>query len=400
MNNNKKTSKIKAGIISIITATLIWAAITYINPPQLTTTISNLPVRFTGEEELRERGLTVVGRNGITGLSVEVEARRDTLLSLSGGIFVEVDVSSIKDEGEYELPGNVTLPSQALSIEAVKFDTVPVKVDKIGIKEIPIKAVQTGSVSGSLIKTVPEDKTVVLTGARSEIDAVSYGEAVVDISAITADTAIAADAASGNADMIIDAGYVLMDENGSPITSNETISATKTRINILCEVYDAVTLPVRAVLSEDLAKDYEIDIDSISITPSTVEVGLRDMDTTEVFARVTDAEHEERCELLETENMYIPENVKTVRVRADIARRMTKSVTLDVTATNLASGLSAQIDKVTVTASGVEKNLTAQNITASVDLSGLSAGVHSVPVTIESTDAEISGSYTVNVTIS
>ena len=387
MKTDKKTSKIKAGVISIIAAILIWAAITYINPPELTTTISNLPVRFTGEEELRERGLTVVGRNGITGLSVEIEARRDTLLSLSGGIFVEVDVSSIRDEGEYDLTGNVTLPSQALSIEDVKFDTVHVKVDRIGVKEIPINVTQTGSVSGRLVKTTPEDETVVLTGAKSEIDAVYSGMATADITGIMSDT-------------VIEAGYVLTDENGSPITNNETISATKTRINIACEVYDAVTLPVRAVLSETLARDYEIDIDSISITPSTVEVGLKDMSAKEVYARVTDAEHEEQCELEEAENMYIPESVKTVRVRADIARKMTKNVTLDVTAKNLAEGLTAHIDKITVIASGVEKNLTAGNITASVDLSGYTAGTYSVPVTVESADAIISGSYTANVTIS
>ena len=138
MKKDKKTSKIKAIIISVITAILIWAAITYINPPEITTTISNLPVRFTGEEELKERGLTVVDKSGITGLSVTVRGKRDTLLSLSGGIFAEVDVSSVTNEGKYDLTGNVTLPSQALSIESVKFDTVPVTVDRIEVKEIPI----------------------------------------------------------------------------------------------------------------------------------------------------------------------------------------------------------------------------------------------------------------------
>ena len=115
---------------------------------------------------------------------------------------------------------------------------------------------------------------------------------------------------------------------------------------------------------------------------------------------MTDSEHEEECELMETENMYIPENVKTVRVRADIEKRMTKSVILNVTAENLAANLTAQIDQITVTVSGIEKNLTVENITASVDLSGLAAGTYSVPVKVESDKAQIMGEYTVNVTIS
>ena len=400
MREDKKTSKIKSLIISIVAAILIWAAITYINPPQITTTIYNLPVRFTGEAELRERGLTVVDKSGITGLSVTVEGRRDTLLSLSGGIFVEVDVSSVTEAGEHELTGNVTLPAQGLSIENVRFDTVPVTVDRIVMKEIPISVTQTGSISGKLVRTVPVDETVMLTGAQSELEAVAYGEATADISAIAADTVIAANTSDTTADMIIETGYVLRDENGSLISNNETIFAAKTRVNIACTVYDAVTLPVRAVLSEDLRRDYEIDIDSISINPSTVLVGLKDMSVTEVTARVTDGEREEECELLETENMYIPEPSKMVRVRADIARKMTKSVTLDVTAENLAPDLSAQISRITVTAAGVEKNLNADNITATVDLSGYEAGTYSVPVTVESDTAQIMGTYTVNVTIS
>ena len=400
MKADKQTSKIKAGIISIIAAILIWAAITYINPPQVKTTIYNLPVRFTGEGELKERGLTVVDKSGITGLSVTVEGRRDTLLSLSGGVFVEVDVSSVTDEGEYELTGNVTLPDQGLSIDDVRFDTVPVKVDRITVKEIPISVVQTGSVSGKLIRTVPEDEAVMLTGAKSELDAVSYGEAVVDISDINSDTAIAADTDQTDADMIIEANYILKDENGSPISNNETILAAKTRINIGCSVYDAVMLPVRAIPAADLQRDYEIDMDSVTISPSIVEVGLKDMDIKEVCARVTDSEREEECELEETEGMYIPDSAKTVRVRANIEKIVTKNITLGVTAKNLAQGLSAQIDEITVIAAGIEKNLTADNITAEVDLAGYTAGTYTVPVTVESDNARITGVYNVTVTIS
>ncbi len=387
MRTDKKTSKIKSGILSIIAAILIWAAITYINPPELTTTISNVPVRFTGEEELRERGLTVVGKTDITGLSVTVEGRRDTLLSLSGGIFAEVDVSSVTDVGEYELAGNVTLPSQALSIEDVKFDTVPVTVDKIAVKEVPIRCVQTGSVNGRLVKTVPEKDTVEITGAESEIEAVSYGEAAADVTGITEDT-------------ILEAGYALMDKNGSPITSNETISAQTTRINILCEVYDAVTLPVRAILSEELAKDYEIDMSGISITPSTVEIGLKDMSANEVHVLITDVSGSGEFDLVEEKNMYIPENVKTARVRASLGKRVSKSVAVDVKAENLAQGLTAKIDKINVSASGLEKNLTPDKISAVADLSGLGKGTYFVPVDVSSEDARITGSYSANVTIS
>lgn len=56
-NNKKPRGKVKTMTISVVVAILIWAAVIYINPPEMTTTISNLPVRIVGEETLREQVL-------------------------------------------------------------------------------------------------------------------------------------------------------------------------------------------------------------------------------------------------------------------------------------------------------------------------------------------------------
>lgn len=387
MKKQTKASKIKTAIISIIAAIFIWAAISHINPPTIRTTISNLPVRFTGEEQLKNIGLTVVDKSAIPMLSVSVKGKKNDLLSLSGGIYVEVDVSSISNKGEYNLTGNVTLPSSAITINSVKFDSVPVKVEEIISKEIPLRAAQTGSINGKLVRTVPEQETVIITGAKSEVDAVSYGEAAVDISK----------ASDGYK---IDAPYMLMNENDAPISRNETISSSKTHINVICTLYDAVTLPVRARLSDALADTYTLDEDATVIMPSSIEAGLKDVSAKNVEVVINSAENDLKGTLTEIEGMYIPEASKQVRIKAAIKKKVTKTISVNVKPGNLKTNLKAYIEPVNITVSGAEEDIAAANINASVDLSGYGSGVFTLPVIIDSRKLTPVGEYEATVTIS
>lgn len=387
MKEKQEASKIKTIIISVIAAIFVWAAVTYINPPELTTTISNLPVRFTGEEQLHDRGLTVVDRASMPSLSVAVKGKKNDLLSLSGGIYVEVDVSTVSEEGEFELAGNVTLPSAKLTIESVKFSSVPVQIEAVSSKDIPIRIAQTGEKSGRLVKTVSADEFVTITGAKSELEEVAYGEATVDIS----------DASNGE---VIEAGYVLKNSSNALIVRNETISASRTRINVQCSLYNAVVLPVKAYLSGSMAEEYVLSEDDTVITPSTIEVGLRDMTIREVKLYIDAVTNEFEGVLTEEEGMYIPEAAKRVKVKPVIDKKTTKSINVTVNAKNTAAGLNARIEALTVTASGAADKLTAANINASVDLSGLGSGTYTVPVTVTGKGVTIDGAYTVSVTIS
>lgn len=384
----KKTEKIKTMVISIVIAVLVWAAVVYINPPEMTTTISNLPVRITGDEALRSKNLTVVGRNNISGLSVTVKGKRNDLLRLSGGIYVDVDVSSIEDSGSYNLTGNVTLPSSKLTVDSVRFDSVPIKIEPVVEKDIDIRVTSAGASGNKFVRLKSDTDKVTVRGAVSEIEGVEYGLAAIDISQISADTSL-------------ETGYVLMNKENSLIEKNETIKASKTRIRVECSIYEAITVPVRAELNDALSAGYIINYEETSVTPAAVEIGIKSgLDIRSVTAVVSDVSADTTAVITEEEGMFIPNDVKTVKVKLAADKRVERKVAVNIEARNLSGGLNASITPISVTASGAEKNLISSNITAYVDLEGYGAGEYTLPVALESDTLEFSETYYVTVIIS
>lgn len=384
---NKKQGKIKQMLLSLVLAIIVWAGVVYVNPPEMTTTIYNLPVRVTGLDTLEEKSLTVVGRREIDGLSVSVTGKRNDLLSLSGDIFVDVDVSSLNSTGTYNLPGNVTLPSSKLAIAKVNFESVPVTVDTVETKEIDIDVEQAGT-SDKLIKTTADVDKVVLTGAKSELSEVNRGIITADISEIKDDTEL-------------ENGYVLVNKNGSLITKNETIEASLTRVNVLYTVYEKVSLPVEIRLSDELGAEYSADNAKSTISPSEVEIGIRkgSVVPTAVYAEITENKDEVKGTLIEEEGMYIPEALKTVTVKPHIEKKATADITVVPSYKNLNGSLTASVGSIVISAEGAQSALNANNITAYVDLTDYEVGEYSVPVVIESKSLSVKQEYYAAVTV-
>ena len=302
MRGNRR-EHVKTAVISIVVAILVWMAINYINPPELTTTIYNLPVRISGEHEIKNRGLTVVDKSKISGLSVSVKGKRNDLLKLSGGVYVDIDVSQIDEAGEYQLVGNVSLPSSKLSVDKVKFTTIPVKIEQIESKGIKVVVKQTGSISTKLVRCQSEEETIIITGARSELADVKYAEAQVDISELTEDS-------------VIKESYELMDKNGEPVSRKETIECSESELNINCAIYDTRNVPIRLVMAEGTKGGKDIDLIASTVTPEMIEIGVKSHSEVDcVYAKVFEIAEETECTITEPEGAYIPEERKKVKVK-------------------------------------------------------------------------------------
>ncbi len=382
--------KLKSIIISAVVAVFVWATVVYINPPEMTTSISNLPIKIKGAEVLKERGLTVVDTKSTTGLDVVIKGKRNDLLNLSGGLYVEVDVSSVKKKGEYTFSGNVSLPTSKISVEKVKFKNVPIKIEEITEKEIQIKAEAANVANQKLIKAQPQTDSVIIRGAKSELEAVKYGLITVDASDIRVDTEL-------------DLGFNLMDKDNSPVTRNETIEASQTSINVVCEVYEATTLPIHLRLADKTGEKYAIDKKQTSYTPSQITVGVRadkKDDIKGVIALIPDINGEIEAQLIEEEGMYIPDTVKDIDVKLVVAERITKEIEVKIKSENLGVGLNAKVPPVKVIVTGAEKYLIPDNISAYVDLSGYGKGTYKVPVILKSESFDIVGEYEAEVVIS
>lgn len=379
--------KAKIIILSVILAVVAWVAIVWVDNPVTTTTLSGIDIRFIGEKELRDRGLVIIGKKNIPEMSASVSGTRNDLMQYMDHVYMEADASEITEAGEYELPVTVSLPSSHLTLKKQKTENVPVTIEKLAEKEIDVRVKQTGTLKDRTVKSEIEDDRVVVSGAKSELENIEYALAAVDISKITEDCTV-------------QTGYILMGTGDSPITKNESIETKRAAIDVKNTVYKLKTLPVDVEFSKELESKYAF-ASAPSVLPEGIDAGVSDGNTDFSVKAVITAVSDDgdiEFEFEETEGIYIPESSKNIKIKADIEKKISRELELDVGAEN--PPLTAQhIDKVRATVSGAESKLNTDNIKATVDLAGLNTGTYSLPVKIEGEGITVDAQYYTNVTI-
>lgn len=383
----QKKNKIGYMVLSVIISIIIWVMVAYMTDPDVTKTLHNVDVRFVGEDMLIDKGLIVTDENELPDLSVKISGKRSDMIYAIDNVVIEVDVSDIDSEGEYDLEGTVILPNSRINLERVRFDTVPVVVGEYAEKNIDIEIRQTGTLKGKLVKSESEMKSVKITGSKDEIDSVASGYAVVDISKLEDSQSLRTN-------------FVLVDNAGNLISKNETISTETPDIIINNTVYDAVELPVKAELSDELQGRYTLDEENTEIEPERVTVGVlpgESYNEVKTIVKNTDSE-EYDCDLQEEEGMYIPDNVKKVKVKASVIGNETFTSSLPVEVLNIQDGLHVEgAPGITAQFKGIKEY--SNEIHAYVDASGLSEGTYTLPVTFTGKGMKAEGTYSVEIVL-
>ena len=362
----------------------------YVNDPDITTTISDLNVRIVGETMLRDKKLAVTGRNEIPPLSVVVTGKRSDLIGFMDDIYVQVDVSDISSTGDYKLSGTISLPTTRITVEKENYSDIPLKVENLESKEIEVTLKQTGTLKNKLVKSQITNPKVTITGASSEINNVYGASAAMDISDI-----------SGEKTERV--SYLLTDEAGELINTNETLESTHSFVEVSNEIYEAKTLTVEPALTAELAKEYILKSDKTVVSPSAVTVGVMSGHSAEkVIARIDKLDDGGSGDYrLEASNgMYIPPEAQWVKVKIDAVKKTVEELELNVEAENAPEGLSVSISgPVRAAVWGEEGRINNDSVRAVVDLSGLSAGEYTLPVRLIGENAGFEGEYTVTVKI-
>lgn len=392
---NRKSSKphkkkVQTIALSILLSVIVWFMVTSLADPDITTTVSNLDVRFVGEMALREKALAVTGRNNVPQLSVVVTGKRSDLMNNMDNIYVQVDLSDIDSTGEYNLAGTISVPTTRIKVEKEKYGDIPVKIEPLVSKEIDVTVKQTGTLKNKLVKSVVNNPKVMIMGAESEMEKVEGAVATVDISALAED----------NTEKV---NYLLIDKSGALIDENETLESARSNVEVSNTIYDAKTLPVEPMLTAELDKEYMLKPDKSSVTPASVVVGVNgENNDDKVIARIDRINEEGEGEYsLETSNgMYIPPESQKVKIKPEIVKKSVVQLELEVHAENVPEGCSAKIDGLlTAMVWGEEGQVNNENVKATVDASGLSKGEHTLPVKLSGENAGFEGSYTINITI-
>ena len=392
---NRKSSKphkkkVQTIALSILLSVIVWFMVTSLADPDITTTVSNLDVRFVGEMALREKALAVTGRNNVPQLSVVVTGKRSDLMNNMDNIYVQVDLGDIDSTGDYNLAGTISVPTTRIKVEKEKYGDIPIKIEPLISKEIDVTVKQTGTLKNKLVKSVVNNPKVMIMGAESEMDKVEGAVATVDISALAED----------NTEKV---SYLLTDKSGALIDENETLESVRSNVEVSNTIYDAKTLPVEPMLTAELDKEYMLKPDKSSVTPASVVVGVNgENNDDKVIARIDRINEDGEGEYsLETSNgMYIPPESQKVKIKPEIVKKSVVQLELEVHAENVPEGCSVKIDGLlTAMVWGEEGQVNNENVKATVDASGLSKGEHTLPVKLSGENAGFEGSYTINITI-
>lgn len=388
--NVTNTQKLKTVILSVFLAVIVWFMVIYVNDPDITTTVSDLNVRFVGEMSLRDKKLAVTGKDKIPELSVVVTGKRSDLMNFMDDIYVQVDVSDIDSTGEYNLSGVISIPTTRISVEKEKYGDIPITVEPLEMKDIEVTVKQTGMLKDKIVKSSVNNPTVTITGAKSEIDEVAGAIATVDVSSIQEDG-------------VENVNYLLTDANGELINKNETIESARSYVEVVNTIYDAKLLPVVPRLSAELDKEYILKADKSFATPASVTVGVDETNTDDKVIALIDKVPSDcfgEYELESSSGMYIPEDNKKVKYKLDIVKKAVAQLELTVQAQNVQSGLTAKINnKLIAQVWGEEGKITTDNVKAYVDVSGLGAGTYNLPVKIEGENVSFAENYTIEVTV-
>lgn len=382
--------KIRTMALSVLLAVILWFMVIYVNDPDITTTVSNLDVRFTGESALRDKNIALTGREDIPPLSVVITGKRSDIMNFIDDIYVQVNVNDINSAGNYTLAGTTSIPTTRITVEKENYENIPIKAEPLVEKEIDVTVKQTGALKNKLVKSEAINPRVTVSGAKSEIDKVGGALATVDISQLTE-----SDTQRVN--------YLLTDSFGALINENETIESARPYVEIANTVYSAKTVRVVPAFTEELEKEYILRPEKCTVTPSSVTAGVSDgIDADSVTVMIDKLSDDGNGEYTITapEGMYIPPESAKVKVKTEAAKKTTVRLELDVTAENVPDGRSARTDdKISVLVTGKEGSVNSENVKAVVDASGLDRGEYELPVRLVGDDIELYGDYTINVII-
>lgn len=172
--------------LSILIAIVLWIYVGYINNNEGTYTIRNVPVVFTGEDVLAERGLMIT-KGAEQTINLAVRTTWSTLLKLSSSTMsVSVDVSGIENPGSYSTGYRINYPlgvsNNAVSTTGATAQNIEYTVARRTQRSIEVKGIFDGDVADGFQQGefVFSPSTILVDGEEDAVNQVDY--ALVTIS--------------------------------------------------------------------------------------------------------------------------------------------------------------------------------------------------------------------------
>jgi YbbR domain-containing protein len=321
----------------------------------------------------------------IASLRLRITVADDVFDSLVAGDFeaiVDLDGLTV---GSYELPVDVRALTGrgGLRIDEPLPDTVTVDLAQLTGKSVPVQIDVTGEPAPGFTMGSPviDDETVLVTGPQDEVDQVSQVTATIDVTARTSPVDQAVRLTPRN-----DRGFLVQRVNLEPSITGVTIDIEQEKFSR--------SVVVSVVTEGEPATGYNVV--SVSVDPPTVTVrGTQSFITNvdSIDTRPVDIEGADKT-VVRSVSLDIPAGAEVtagaqvVTVTVTIGPATSEfNFTVPVTAANLASNASivGALPSAAVKLIGpypILSEVSAADISATVNLNGLGAGTHSVKIEV------------------
>lgn len=396
-------------IVSAVFAVILWTVIVNIYDPNTSYTFSNITVQLVNTQSLTEKNYTFEVVDG-GKISVTVSGPKSVVTDLkTSDIAATADLSKVTAFTDYvDIQVQVVKDGQVLNnVEAVpRTSALKLSIENRDTNTYAVNVNTTGTPANgyAVASTTTSPTYIKVTGPTSLVEGVASVGVNVDVSG-----------AKGTVNTQSDIN--MYDSDGNIIT-NEELEMSSETADVIVEMARTKTVPVVVKTSGTPSQDCVVTgtslsqtsvvisgqqealskIDNITIPSSAVSVDGLSEDKTYTF-KLTD---------------YVPSGVKIVsdsrlQVTVKISKASTKTVHISSDAIkieNVSSGYNAVIEGtgIDVIISGTGKildNVSATDITCNVNAAGLSAGTHSVDVSVSVPDGcSVSGNSSVKLTLS
>lgn len=396
-------------IVSAVFAVILWTVIVNIYDPNTSYTFSNITVQLVNTQSLTEKNYTFEVVDG-GKISVTVSGPKSVVTDLkTSDIAATADLSKVTAFTDYvDIQVQVVKDGQVLNnVEAVpRTSALKLSIENRDTNTYAVNVNTTGTPANgyAVASTTTSPTYIKVTGPTSLVEGVASVGVDVDVSG-----------AKGTVNTQSDIN--MYDSDGN-IIANEELEMSSETADVIVEMARTKTVPVVVKTSGTPSQDCVVTgtslsqtsvvisgqqealskIDNITIPSSAVSVDGLSEDKTYTF-KLTD---------------YVPSGVKIVsdsrlQVTVKISKASTKTVHISSDAIkieNVSSGYNAVIEgtgiDVIISGTGtILDNVSATDITCNVNAAGLSAGTHSVDVSVSVPDGcSVLGSSSVKLTLS
>lgn len=387
-----KDSKLFLKISSALVAVALWFAITYTEDPVISQYLSDIQIVFEGEDRLLDNGLIITNKESLPALSAVISGNRSSVISSIRSVSAVADVSGIQAAGTNTVQIKYSYPTYAVTLARSKTEEITIETEKVISRRIPVRIEQSNSDKNEehIIKSQLTEQEILVRGAESVINRISYAKAVVDATNIVQTSSQ-------------EYFYKFYDKDGDLVADDDIIYKEFATVSVENEVYKRAELAVKVVLTEELSGEYALKVKNLSA--QAVKAGVpEDSELTEIFAYFAGGRSEDdvyKLKLDVPEGVYLPEDSRTVTAQCELVPKVVKELEVPVTAINIPEGKKAKITpaKIKITAKGAEDALSADKIKATVDAKEITTA-GGAPVHIEAQDGiTVIGAYSAAVTI-